>query len=80
MRTVILATSFLFAACLMGCGMSTTPPVRGPADFAAHQVPAGTVEVDFIHVRAIVLGVRHGDRGFLGREVMPAHGLPLRRR
>jgi hypothetical protein len=39
MRTVILATSFLFAACLMGCGMSTTPPVRGPADFAVPNTP-----------------------------------------
>lgn len=39
MRIVILATSFLFAVCLMGCGTSTTPPVRGPADFAVPTTP-----------------------------------------
>lgn len=39
MRIVVLATSFLFAVCLMGCGISTTPPVRGPADFAVPITP-----------------------------------------
>lgn len=32
MRFVLV--SFIFAASLLGCGMSSTPPVRGPADFA----------------------------------------------
>lgn len=40
MRTFVLATSFLFAVCLVGCGISTTPPVRGPADFAVPVNPS----------------------------------------